>query len=103
MLKIGRMAASAVPTIAQAFPTAEIMRSPFDFYAEVRELGPVVRIEDQDEYVVTRYDAIRDVARRPDLFSSSASITERTGLIRRATRADLSQDRAVPLVTADRP
>ena len=48
----------------------EQLRSPYDLYRQWREMGPVVYLEDQDIYVVTRHDLIKSVNRQPVLFSN---------------------------------
>jgi cytochrome P450 len=85
------------------FPSGEIMTSPFSFYAELRALGPVVRLASrQEEFVITRHDALSGVARQPDLFLNGHSVTEE-GYLRRATLADNDPDRVAAMITADRP
>lgn len=48
------------------------LANPYEFYAGARQAGPVVRIENphQETYLVTQYDVIREITKRPDLFSS---------------------------------
>ena len=48
----------------------EQLRSPYDLYRQWREMGPVVYLEDQDIYIVTRHDLIKSVNRQPVLFSN---------------------------------
>ena len=43
----------------------EQLRSPYDLYRQWREMGPVVYLEDQDIYIVTRHDLIKSVNRQP--------------------------------------
>ena len=38
------------------------LRSPYDLYRQWREIGPVIYLEDQDIYVVTRHDMIKSVS-----------------------------------------
>jgi len=48
------------------------LANPYEFYDRVRQSGPVVRIDnpDQETYLVLDYDIIREITKRPDLFSS---------------------------------
>ena len=60
------------------YPSREGAECPFGVYGWWRSEAPVYRIPERpDVYVVSRYEDVRDVARNPQLFSSSGS---RTGL-----------------------
>jgi len=48
------------------------LANPYKFYDDVRQAGPIVRLENphQETYLVTAYDVIREITRRPDQFSN---------------------------------
>jgi cytochrome P450 len=54
-------------------PFSEAVRqNPYPHYAALRELAPVHRLESTGFYVVTRYEDVMSVVRRPEQFSSCA-------------------------------
>ena len=67
------------------------LRSPYDLYRQWREIGPVVYLEDQDIYVVTRHDMIKLVNRQPMLFSSQNPLGPSSALAAEAI-AEVLQD-----------
>ena len=92
------------------------LRSPYDLYRHWRERAPVVYLEDQDIYVVTRHDMVRLVNRQPMLFSnqnplgpSSALAAEAISQVLQdfpeeaAARAHVVLNRGNVLFTADPP
>ena len=48
----------------------ELLQDPYPFYARLRECGPVCRESDFGVYLVSTVDAIREVNRQPEIFSS---------------------------------
>lgn len=62
------------PASAQAeYPTPEIVACPYPFYAKLREESPVHRLENGD-FLVTRWEDLVTVARRPEVFSNSIEL-----------------------------
>ena len=94
----------------------EQLRSPYDLYRQWREMGPVVYLEDQDIYIVTRHDLIKSVNRQPVLFSNQNPLGPSSALAAEAiaavladfseeavTRATIVLNRGNVLFTADPP
>ena len=52
----------------------EERRNPWPFYVEIRNSGPVVRLENYDFYAVGRYDDVRQVLGDQDTFISSEGV-----------------------------
>ena len=50
------------------------LRSPFEHYRALRDLGPVARLSHPDVYVLSRYDAVRDALRAPDALISGKGV-----------------------------
>ena len=42
--------------------TDEALREPYELYAELRALGPIVYLPRLDVYAVTQYEAVREVS-----------------------------------------
>jgi cytochrome P450 len=53
-----------------SWPATEITSCPFDFYASLRSEQPVYRHPDRNEYYVTRWDDLVEIARTPEIFSN---------------------------------
>ena len=53
----------------------EVRADPYPFYATLRQQAPVYFVEDIGAWAVARYDDVRFVLSRPDLFSSDAMRT----------------------------
>ncbi len=92
------------------------LRAPYDLYRQWREKGPVVYLEDQDIYIVTRHDMIKAVNRQPALFSSQNPLGPSSALAAKAiaevledlpaeavARANVVLNRGNVLFTADPP
>lgn len=62
------------PQVQQGFVffEADTLANPYEFYDTVRQEGPIIRIEnpDQETYLVLEYDVIREITKRPELFSN---------------------------------
>ena len=56
--------------VAEWVDPFELMADPYPSYKRLRELGPVVFAPSMDRYLITRYDAVRDVLNDASLFSS---------------------------------
>jgi len=58
----------------------EILNNPISALAEVREATPVYKVPSMGIYMVTRYDAIQEVLKKPTLFSNAhlASVFSRS-------------------------
>ena len=67
------------------------LRSPYDLYRQWRDRGPVVYLEDQNIYVVTRHDMIKLVNRQPMLFSNQNPLGPSSALAAEAI-AEVLQD-----------
>jgi cytochrome P450 len=52
----------------------EVLASPYETYAELRDLGPVVYMSKYDAYAVPRYHALREVATNWEIFSSAKGV-----------------------------
>jgi 4-methoxybenzoate monooxygenase (O-demethylating) len=52
----------------------EFRDDPYEMYARLRELGPVVRLERYDAWVCTRYDVVQHVLSTSDTFRSGAGV-----------------------------
>ncbi|MFC5959616.1 cytochrome P450 [Streptomyces pratens] len=50
----------------------DVLVDPYPVYAELRELGPVVHLRENDVYALTRYDVIRDALADWESFSSTS-------------------------------
>src|SRR5689334_4115816 len=48
----------------------EVMRCPYPFFERLRAEEPVAKLPDRDDYLVTRYEDVVAVSRRPDAFSN---------------------------------
>ncbi|GAA6190038.1 cytochrome P450 [Litorivita sp. NS0012-18] len=58
------------PSMSVDLYSDENLMNPYPVYDEIRELGPVVYLEDLDMYVSARYDAVRTILTRSDVFVS---------------------------------
>jgi cytochrome P450 len=54
--------------VTDAWP--EVMRCPYPFFERLRAESPVAKLPDRDDYLVTRYEDVVSVARRPEIFSN---------------------------------
>jgi len=66
------MSAIAVPTVDVDLFADEVVLDPYPVYAELREIGSVVRLPANDVYALTRYDAIRGALADWESFSSTS-------------------------------
>lgn len=78
---------STLPTSSVDFFSDEVIRAPYELYRELREIGPVVRLERHDVWAVTRYDETRQATADWENFSSAqgVSLTEYTNETTRGT------------------
>ncbi len=60
---------------SEDFYSDEFIRDPVPRYAEMRALGPVVWMEQQNAFAAVGYDAVVDVLRKPDIFASGHGIS----------------------------
>ena len=51
------------------------IRDPIPHYADMREAGPVLWLEQNNAYAVARDSEVRDVLRRPDVFVSGKGLS----------------------------
>ena len=87
------------------FPAAEIAACPFPTYSMLRSEDPVHKVPGRSEYLVSRYDDIISVIRRPEIFSNVTYVLE-NGMTRAATLEDLasrSPDSVATMQSSDRP
>jgi cytochrome P450 len=72
------MTQSSIQSAAPAFDgdlfTDDVLADPYDTYAALRELGPVVWLAAHDTYAVTRYREARTVLGAPELFCSGQGV-----------------------------
>jgi cytochrome P450 len=66
---------SAVPVSDIDLFTDESRLDPYDHYAELRSLGPVVYLTQHDMFALPRYQEVRDVLERWQLYSSAQGVT----------------------------
>lgn len=52
----------------------EALDDPYEIYRQLRDLGPVVYLSAYDMYAIPRYDALREVARDWESFSSARGV-----------------------------
>jgi cytochrome P450 len=73
------------------WPSVELNQCPFPFYASIRAQGGVYAHPERDEFVVASHELVRDVLRRPNVFSSDVD-----GLHAAAIREALGDDAELP-------
>lgn len=67
------------------------LRAPYALYQSWRDMGPVVYLEQQDIYVITRHDLITSVNRQPELFSNQNPLGPSSELAAKAIAGVLSE------------
>lgn len=65
---------TAVPLYPHDLFTDEVLASPEEHYRAMRHLGPVVRLEAHDMYVLPRYKQVREALRDPATFCSGQGV-----------------------------
>ncbi|MEU6525770.1 cytochrome P450 [Streptomyces sp. NPDC046924] len=60
------------PTSGTDLFADEVVLDPYPVYAELREQGPVVHLQKNDVYALTRYDVVRDALADWESFSSTS-------------------------------
>ena len=65
---------SHIPSYGYDLFSEAAIRDPYEHYADMREMGPVVYLESSDCYAVTRYDECRTVLMDPGRFVSGRGI-----------------------------
>ena len=63
-----------------AYPSPEIVESPYEFYRILHAQRPVHRLPGSQTYLVTRYEEVAFAARHPELFSSKIKVGKGEGL-----------------------
>ena len=78
---------STLPSSAVDFFSDEVIRAPYELYRELREMGPVVRLEQHGVWAVTRYDEAKQATSDWENFSSAqgVSLTDFTNMTIRGT------------------
>lgn len=77
------------------FLAASVRRDPYPYFKYLRDYTPVVWVEALDAFVVSRYDDVVRLARKPALFSSIA--------MRRQTRSKDQESGVKSVITVDPP
>ncbi len=67
-------ASRQVPHYDVAFYDDDFITDPFEHYAAMRRLGPVVYLPQLGNFAVTRYDEVREALRRFEVFSSASGV-----------------------------
>ncbi|EJL30817.1 cytochrome P450 [Caulobacter sp. AP07] len=62
------------PTFTKDLFTAEALRDPFPLYREIRDLGPVVKLEDPDVYALARFEDVQRALRTPEILVSGRGV-----------------------------
>jgi cytochrome P450 len=52
----------------------EALRSPFDHYRNMRDLGAVIRLRHPEVYVLSRFAEVREALDKPEVFSSASGV-----------------------------
>jgi len=66
---------AAVPTSEIDLYSDESIREPYEGYRELRELGPVVWLEQSQAYALTRYAEVREANENWRVFSSAEGVS----------------------------
>jgi cytochrome P450 len=66
---------AAVPTSGIDLYSDESIRQPYEVYRELRELGPVVWLEQSQAYALTRYAEVREANENWQVFSSAEGVS----------------------------
>ncbi len=53
-----------------AWPTPELTACPYDFYEQLRDEQPIYKHPERNEYFVTRWSDLVEIARQPEIFSN---------------------------------
>jgi len=57
------------------YPSAELQKDPYGFFAYLRERAPIYKVPGRGEtYILSRHEDIRHVARHPESFSSATGL-----------------------------
>lgn len=67
------------------FPSPGVSRCPHPYFERLRSKAPVSKVPGRNEYLVSRYDDVKDVLSRPDVFSSTVAERRPDGTIHAAT------------------
>jgi cytochrome P450 len=59
--------------------TPEYQRDPYPFYDEIRDEGPLARIDGMDGWMASHHEVVRTLLRSPDLRSGMSADFERSG------------------------
>lgn len=63
-----------IPAYSHDIFTRDAVLAPYTHYRAIRDLGPVVALPDLDIFAVGRYDDVRDVLSRPEVFQSGRGV-----------------------------
>lgn len=67
------------------FPSRKVSRCPHPYFEKLRSSAPVSKVPGRNEYLVSRYEDVKDVLSRPDAFSSTVAERRPDGTIHAAT------------------
>ena len=65
---------SGIPGYPHDLFAPEALREPFGHYRALRDLGPVVRLDDPDVYVLARFEDVRNALRAADVLASGDGV-----------------------------
>lgn len=63
-----------IPVCKGDLVSPDALRDPFPLYREIRDLGPIVRLEHPDVYAIGRFDDVQQALRLPDVLVSTRGI-----------------------------
>ena len=66
--------AEPIPVCKGDLVSPDALRDPFPLYREIRDLGPIVRLEHPDVYAIGRFDDVQQALRLPDVLVSTRGI-----------------------------
>ena len=66
--------AEPIPVYKGDLVSPDALRDPFPLYREIRDLGPIVRLEHPDVYAIGRFDDVQQALRLPDILVSTRGI-----------------------------
>lgn len=77
------------PRLDIQFSAPEIARDPYPSYALMRDRYPVCRLEPDGRYAITRYEDVKEVLARHDLFANGSSVVGRPDWVDEEYKRDL--------------
>ena len=74
MATIENEVGNTIPIYKGDLVSPDALRDPFPLYREIRDLGPVVRLEHPDVYAIGRFRDVQQALRLPDILVSTRGI-----------------------------